>query len=302
MYCWSISNVEQESLTIVNLVAAGLSIIGSFLTIVSFLISRDKKQKMNQLVFFLALTDLGTSAGIVVGQVVALKYTGGQPMQFCVLIRALLQFFIVSSFFWTTCIAIHMYRAINHLPQYKALYASFHIFSWGVPLVLTVIELLGDMIVRAEGAPWCNLKTQPEWIFWFGPMISSLVINFILFIMVLRSFRKRELTSIQRRVESQATRKLSLYLLAFILCWVWNVIGRIIHEFQGNCAIYPLWLLQDFFSPLQGFLNFIVYGLTAGRMMDCFKRKRLISYHEYSRRDEGQPLNTPTRSSINDDG
>jgi len=292
MYCWDVSTQEKDALSIVNAISTCLSFIGSLATIIFFLRSREKKQKMNQLIVFLAFADLGATIFILVGQFAAKLY-GEQPMFLCTAIRAGLQFFLVSSFFWTSCIAIHMYRAINQKPQYKYLYIGFHVVSWGVPFALAVAEAFFDIIVRAHDAPWCNLKGEYEWGLWLGPMILSLLLNFVLFLMVLYSIRRKQSTSIQKRVEAVAIKRLSLYLLVFVLCWIWNVIDRIITEIKPGCEVLPIWVLQDFFSPLQGFLNFIVYGLS-GTMV----KRTFISYNEYSRRESEQPLRTPVNGHL----
>jgi len=286
MLCWTVTHLEEEALTVVNLISAALSVIGSLATILFFIGSaqKDKRQQLNQLIFFLAITDFIGSSFIIIGTTIIQIAPHINDINFCVWVRAVVNASFVSSFFWTTSIAIHMYRAINHLAAYKYLYLAFHVFSWGVPIILVVIEIAGDFIVRADDAAWCNLRRDAEWGFWFGPMISSIVINIILYVMVVLSFRRRESSTMQRKIETVATRRLSMCLIAFVLCWIWNVIGHIITSVAPHCKFYPLWILQDFFSPLQGFLNFIVYGLSGRMLQDCRKPKQLTSYQDYSSR------------------
>eukprot|EP01092_Planopodium_desertum_P009565 TRINITY_DN4118_c0_g2_i1.p1 TRINITY_DN4118_c0_g2~~TRINITY_DN4118_c0_g2_i1.p1 ORF type:complete len:113 (-),score=0.43 TRINITY_DN4118_c0_g2_i1:130-423(-) len=55
-------------------------------------------------------------------------------------------------------------------------------------------------------------------------------------------------------------RRILLYIAVFLLCWIWDVLGHLLDVF--NLEFYWMWILQTMFSPLQGFLNFLVYGLT----------------------------------------
>ena len=83
-------------------------------------------------------------------------------------------------------------------------------------------------------------------------MILTVFINLIFYILIIIKFqRHKKVYNIKRQ--------LSFYLLAFVLCWIWDIVDHII---QPYCTLYWLWILQDFFSPLQGFLNFVVYGLS----------------------------------------
>jgi len=56
-------------------------------------------------------------------------------------------------------------------------------------------------------------------------------------------------------------RNVSLYLLAFVATWLWGSINRIF-TFQHGGDVYGLWVMHAFFTPLQGFLNFLVYFWT----------------------------------------
>ena len=143
--------------------------------------------------------------------------------------------------------------------------------SWGIPGIFVIIILLTGAVEVEKGAVWygirlinywfllcrCSLTKSYEWALWFVPMIFTVLINLIFYILIVSKFqRHRKVYNIKRQ--------LTLYLLAFVLCWIWDIVDHII---QPYCTLYWLWLLQDFFSPLQGFLNFIVYGLST-RLVD----------------------------------
>ncbi|EFA80002.1 hypothetical protein PPL_06823 [Heterostelium album PN500] len=51
-------------------------------------------------------------------------------------------------------------------------------------------------------------------------------------------------------------KKLTLYIGAFLLCWVWDLINHTVFYIRRECPPYFLWVLQDLFSPSQ------VYAIT----------------------------------------
>jgi hypothetical protein len=94
----------------------------------------------------------------------------------------------------------------------------------------------------------CHLTQTYEWAVWFAPMLATVFLNLIFYILILRDFRQQE--KIHGRIDMK--KQLSLYLLAFVLCWIFDIAEHIVTLAKPNCELYWLWLLQDFFSPLQG--------------------------------------------------
>jgi len=74
-----------------------------------------------------------------------------------------------------------------------------------------------------------------------------------------------------------ARRKLSLYLVVFIVCWIWDIAYHIYSAIWKNdyCSGYWLAILQKFFTPLQGFLNLWVYGL-GNNMFGTVQKKSVL--------------------------
>uniref|UniRef100_A0A7S2RHZ5 G-protein coupled receptors family 2 profile 2 domain-containing protein n=2 Tax=Mucochytrium quahogii TaxID=96639 RepID=A0A7S2RHZ5_9STRA len=50
-----------------------------------------------------------------------------------------------------------------------------------------------------------------------------------------------------------------LYIGAFYVTWIFGTVNRLIITIDHEIVITPLLILQSFFTPLQGFLNFLVY-------------------------------------------
>jgi len=270
--CSSITTEQRHAVGIINIASAALSVLGSGANIVAFLLSKEKSQQLFHLIFFLSIADFLGSALIILSQ--GISYLIGKEeldMGVCIAIRAVFQYFFLASFCWTSAIAFHLYRAANHLPEKKSFYLGYHLISWGLPGVMIAFLVIGKHITRAPFTSWCDLSTTYEWIFWFTPLILSLIINLVFYVLIVRSFRKTYTT--QRKFESRVLRRLSYYLISFCLCWIWDIINHIILTVSPECNIYPLLILQVIFAPLQGFLNFIVYGIS-NQMFRCKNRSK----------------------------
>lgn len=63
-------------------------------------------------------------------------------------------------------------------------------------------------------------------------------------------------------MELKIRKRLLLYLVVFFVCSVWGLINRILQiVYKSHRPPMAMEGMESFFSPLQGFLNAIVYGL-----------------------------------------
>lgn len=87
----------------------------------------------------------------------------------------------------------------------------------------------------------CDLKMGAEWGLWFAPMIISVLINIIFYFLILRTVQSRRANAIsstfasRRKMENNAVKKISFYLLAFVICWIWDIIGHIVTSVNPHC-------------------------------------------------------------------
>lgn len=56
----------------------------------------------------------------------------------------------------TTVIAIHLFRAANHMSEKLGYYIAFHVFSWGLPAILIIIAFAGDYFQKNAFTKWWN--------------------------------------------------------------------------------------------------------------------------------------------------
>eukprot|EP01113_Clastostelium_recurvatum_P018287 TRINITY_DN2155_c0_g1_i1.p1 TRINITY_DN2155_c0_g1~~TRINITY_DN2155_c0_g1_i1.p1 ORF type:complete len:319 (-),score=46.23 TRINITY_DN2155_c0_g1_i1:87-1043(-) len=272
---------SQLRIYIANEVAAVLSFFGALAIIINYLFYSNKNQILYKLIFSLSLSDFGGSIFIAVSQ--GLLFAPGSISYgrgLCVFLRAGINLFFLSSFIWTTCISLHIWICAHQRSQIPVYY--FHIVAWGVPAIMTIILIAGQFIVVEPETHWCHPNSVGSWAFWVGPLLVAFMFNAIFYALSLtrysRSFRARQSNAALESplLQSQSLVKnknspetllrktvirLTLYLGVFFLCWVWDVVAKSM-ETAGSSPPYWLELAKSVFSPLQGFLNFLVYGTT----------------------------------------
>ena len=142
------------------------SMLGSALIILTFILWRDIRTVARAIVVFLAIADFFTAAGYLFGAVVSYQdkrnhYDLTEYERFCKAQSFITTAFPISSFLWTTHLAIYLYVAIvNVKPTLaKKLLIVFHITGWGIPLVICLPAVLTNHLGGS------NERTSVNWCF-----------------------------------------------------------------------------------------------------------------------------------------
>eukprot|EP01116_Phalansterium_solitarium_P024411 TRINITY_DN894_c0_g1_i1.p2 TRINITY_DN894_c0_g1~~TRINITY_DN894_c0_g1_i1.p2 ORF type:complete len:315 (+),score=57.06 TRINITY_DN894_c0_g1_i1:124-1068(+) len=273
--CWQPSGTADVLPYYFNFVSSILSIIGSICIIVSFACRKRKKgtQTLSTLVFCLAISDLIASSGICASQSVML-FADFYDSFLCVFLRAVLQFGYLASFMWTSCISVLLYRATMQASnEGMARMVAMNLVSWGIPGILVGVLIALKGIAYEAKSQWCSSPPVLEWLFWFTPLLLSLCFNLVMYSLILHKFRRNRQLLVQAqpkpKVGNLIWTRITLYILVFIICWVWDVVDHVLSYVYPDCHVYILWTLQTIFSPLQGFLNFLVYGYSSNLLSCC---------------------------------
>jgi len=254
-----------------NLAASVLSLLGSIAIIINYIFYANKSQHLYKLIFFLSLADVGGSLSIATSQVLLFlhSYDGlAYGVITCKVFRALINFFFVSSFFWTSGIALHIW--VSALQKAQIPMYWFHMVCWGIPAIMTVLLVSLGMITHSSSDEWCSNTTMGHWLFWYGPLLFSFAFNAIAYALIILHYRG---TSKDKRMKNKIKLRVTLYLFVFFICWIWDLVNFTINQVHPPS---PIWLsmLTSTFMPLQGFLNFLVYGVSS-RM---FRRRQNIKH------------------------
>ena len=117
--------------------ACGLSMLGSLLIILTYILFSDLRTTSRLLLVFLSLMDFGTALANSIGM--ASNYKG--TTKECQVQAAFAIFCSMSSYFWTAAIAVYLYLTIVRQQQAlaKKLVKVFHVVAWGIPLIIVVL-------------------------------------------------------------------------------------------------------------------------------------------------------------------
>ena len=152
----------------ITMMSSCFSMIGSALIIVTFVLWKDIRTVARAIVVFLAVADFFTAAGYLFGAIVSYERHSYDPDTYtdlCMAQSFITTAFPISSFLWTTHLAIYLYVAIvNENPTLaKRLVILFHITGWGIPLAICLPAVLTGHLGGS------NERTSVNWCFvYFG--------------------------------------------------------------------------------------------------------------------------------------
>lgn len=139
------SNITQltNGPIITTIISSVASVIGSVLIIVSFAVWSDLRTTARAILVFLAIADLCTALGYLFASILfLLKYQqlGDIFSPLCTFQSFITTVFPISSFLWTTNLAVYLFVSITlkQVKTAKKLMLLFHITAWGIPLLLCI--------------------------------------------------------------------------------------------------------------------------------------------------------------------
>ncbi|GAM23683.1 hypothetical protein SAMD00019534_068580, partial [Acytostelium subglobosum LB1] len=244
------------------------------------------------LVFMLAVSDLFSSIDIIASTGYLLSdmrdYTKtvhilGFYLSPCIFLRANIQFWYLSTFFWTACISFYLYTQLASPvhDQNPHLLKIFSGIALGISFVITSSLVFSNSIVVTSSG-WCELKWVQEICLWFVPLTLCMIICIFYYIRLKRLFREKFQSRLGindrlRHIDITITTRLAMYILVFIIIWFPDIIQHII-EFATGCRLYPLLVFESILIPSQGIWNFWVYSYTTQiiHMRKSEETKRLL--------------------------
>ena len=160
--------------TIITLVSCSLSVVGAILTILPYLLWKDIRTGLRKIITFLAIADLITALGYIMGSVNYFIYhkriEAGEKTdhactkfdEVCQIQAYITSWSSLSSFWWTSILALYIYWTVvkGEFQVVNKLFPIYHIIAWGSPL-LTMLPLLftGSLgYSRFAAESWCFIK------------------------------------------------------------------------------------------------------------------------------------------------
>ncbi|XP_065664260.1 uncharacterized protein LOC105845287 isoform X4 [Hydra vulgaris] len=247
------------SLQIITWIGCGISIAGLFITIISYSTFRKLRMNLAPKILINLCVSLMVTLIIFLALVEQTK-----PRVLCQAVASILQFFILSTFFWMAVEGINLYRMF--VKVFRGSYSSrifmlkSSAFAWGIPLIFTIAtaaikpDYLGP---AAKSDPQiCVVRGVP---FYFGVLLPVCVVimgNFFILILVLRGVTAKAKLSNNTKVKTQkGYSKIRIALACSVLLgttWIFAILA------VGNLRDAFQWLFC-IFNSLQGFFIFVFY-------------------------------------------
>mmetsp|Transcript_16753 Transcript_16753/g.40094 ORF Transcript_16753/g.40094 Transcript_16753/m.40094 type:complete len:309 (-) Transcript_16753:159-1085(-) len=256
----ALSEDEIRTVLTVELVVNSLSIIGSSFIIACWIFFPSLRKFAFTLVLYLSISD-------VMGGFAALLSPGDDTCGATCLFQAyLVSIFGLSSVLWTACIGHCLYRAIcHHDVEVQRFEYRYHVFSWGVPLLLALAPQLSNSYGKENGRCWI-LKDHPalRFIQFYVPLWLVVGYNGAMYWRILATLRAiRTNNPESKREEVKMLRGLGLYPAVLVVCWLFASLNRVQNSLSPGHPSFTLFCLHRLFGGSQGLLNCLVYGLNA---------------------------------------
>jgi hypothetical protein len=308
-----LTDEELAKVSVVKAVGSVLSILGtSFIILVYIYLSlklRDNKERSNSqnsqassqkdtnhteykrlkmglghnLIFLLSMSDFiyGISAFIKMSGFTHKEVDSNIVDSHCVAQGFLINFSEVSSICWTSMIAFMIYLGtFKDITKISKIYFYFFLYSYGLPLVLSIGPLITESYGPAGAWCWMNTQNLGNHAAWVWALIIYIFtwVNIIFNIYaVVKTINYFEIRAFETREEGNKKEYnflknfcivLKFFPMILIVCWIFPTINRIYTFFSHHQNIY-LYSLHIFFSSSTGFMNSLVYSYYYRNLIPC---------------------------------
>lgn len=178
-YYDNVSKQYKDSISVgpavTTIFSSFFSLLGSLLIIITFVAFKEVRTVGRAILVFLAFADFFTALGYMFGAGVYLHYRpkleneppNGSYITLCKVQSFVTTFFPISSFLWTTNLAVYFFVAIvlRKVQVAKKMIVVFHIMAWGIPLLICIPAVATNTLGPAESrssASWCWVAFDPH--------------------------------------------------------------------------------------------------------------------------------------------
>ncbi|XP_047141677.1 uncharacterized protein LOC105843740 isoform X1 [Hydra vulgaris] len=254
------SNEESLGLEVVTWIGCGLSIAGLVLTIVSYSAFSSLRQKLAPKIFIILCANLLCTLVLFLALV-----SKAEPRGLCQTVASLLQFFVLSTFFWMAVEGFNLYKMFVKVFGGSSDSTKFLLkasaFGWGMPLVLTIATAVckPDSLGPGTGS---ITKTESKlcvvrgFSFYFGillPVCLVMAFNVVILLLAIKGIDSN--SSLQNKMKKK--KKVRIAFACSLLLgttWLFAILA------VGKLKVAFQWLFC-IFNSLQGFFIFLFYTL-----------------------------------------
>ncbi|KAJ4458758.1 putative phosphatidylinositol-3; 4; 5-trisphosphate 5-phosphatase [Paratrimastix pyriformis] len=240
--------------TLLTLVSASLSCLGTLTVVLIYLLRLRKKINSFQLrlIFYLCCSDFFASISHF-----------APSSAFCLPSALFQQQFFVSSFCWILILCVNQFLLVCFNKRNTQKYELFyHLFAWGFPFTTVMVLIAFGAFGPLDETPWCWITpdfTLFRWLFFYGPLIAILLTVLALYLCIVVKLRRSLHDARNEALTAQLM--FSVYLVVFVALRTPSVARRLL---QLTTEVDPngfLALLHSLCSPLTGFANAVLFFL-----------------------------------------
>jgi hypothetical protein len=178
-------------------------------------------------------------------------------------------YFHWSVLLWVIAITFNLFMLVTRNKRTEKWEWLYHVICWGVPFVVSLLPFTGNHY--GPSGLWCWIKDDWAWRFfaWYIPLFVGIVGLFVVYTYItVEVHRKLNAwqglhnpdTETRIRILQDEITPLRGYPFVYLAVSVFPLINRIQNSISEE-PMFELVLLHVLTSPLQGFLNAVVFGL-----------------------------------------
>lgn len=234
--------------------------------------------RQNYIISWLTVADFAATVGVLIrssywlnGQLntainnLTNTHNGSFDHNFCIITSAWIQYFYISTYFWTFIFALDTYYLTLNRRSYHRLY---HMLIWGITALLCAISLA---VLYAPDLKECQCWNRliPYYICSILPLLFTLIANPILYSKTSKSVQMHicgggSFTDRERKVVHSLKVRFRAFMIAFTVCWIPTLASvlavPIVYNMEAKpVAFMAILCLTSILNPLQGFLNSLLY-------------------------------------------
>jgi len=255
----------EQAVVISSLVETSccISLVGTSSIIISYLVFKEIREFQLRLIFILAICDFMVAFVWLLNLHLDITKT-----IICDILAGALEFFELTSIFWTVCLAFALDQVIRLSNYSVERYEKwFHVISWGIPTCIAIASYFQGLY--ANSGLWCWISDADRglfrWLYFYALLVATLFYVVAVYILVSKKIASTmALTSplLVYRTNNEATilKTFKLYIIGWAICYIPAIADRIQDEIDPGHPIYFLHATHAFLSPLAGLFNTIAYG------------------------------------------
>ncbi|KAK5580452.1 hypothetical protein RB653_000469 [Dictyostelium firmibasis] len=215
-----------------------LSIVGSFLTVLTFMLYPKLRSYAIKLILYLCMSIIFSLFFFEI------SFRSSKSL-FCIPSAILVHYFFLSNFFWTFSVSFNFFQMIVKRNRDTEFYEKFyHPISWGIPFIIVILCASFEKYVNRGGFPGIII------------VCSNICIYFFIAKEIYKTLRH---TPVQKR---QTVKEFRVYFSIFVSIgssWIFGFI----YMFSDTSTVigYTFLFLFSISTSLQGFFIFVSYCL-----------------------------------------